>query len=119
MILRTLAFLSALASVQGAASAGTARVPAVMLGTWAHGSCAAQGNRLVITPSTAKLGTGKAAAVVYRPDDQGPGRGALHWNEEYVVDNFVYDSTQKAIVHNTQGFGMPGQMLYKRCPAAL
>jgi hypothetical protein len=55
--------------------------------------------------------------MVHQADEQSPGHGAIHWTQEGVVDNVVYDSTLHAIVYNSQGFGMPGQVVYKRCPS--
>ncbi len=111
-----LALYAALAAATGfplSATAG-ARVPSTMIGTWAHGSCSDPASRLRITAATAALGTGKPAAIYYDANDGGS-HAALHWRQEYNVDNFVYVRETKRIVHNTQGFGMPGAVVYKRC----
>jgi hypothetical protein len=110
----------AFALVLAAASARVAAVPAAMLGTWSDASCSAgAASRLVIGPKVAKLGTGRPMPIVYYPDDAGAGRGAIHWREEGNVDNFVYDAASKRIVHNLQGYHMPGQVLYRRCSAKM
>jgi hypothetical protein len=95
--------------------ATSAPVPRVMIGTWARGSCARPADRLVISPQSAKVGTAAAAPIVYYPDDDGRGHGAIHWREEGNVDNFVYVRSRDVIVHNTQGYHMPGRVVYKRC----
>jgi hypothetical protein len=99
------------------ADADSASVPAAMIGTWAHGSCASAANRLVVTATTAALGATTPQPIVYEADDAGPGRGAIHFQGEGSVDNFVYVAQSKTIVHNAQGYHMPGQVVYKRCPA--
>jgi hypothetical protein len=110
----------ALAFVFAAAGARTAPVPAAMLGTWSDASCSAgAASRLVIGPKVAKLGTGRPMPIVFYPDDTGKGRGAIHWREEGNVDNFVYDAASKRIVHNLQGYHMPGQVVYARCSAKM
>lgn len=96
-------------------SAAALAVPKTMIGTWAHGNCASQKDRLVITSTTAALGTDEPKPVVYFTNDAGPGKGALHWREEGNVDNFVYLSAERTIVHNTQGYNMPGRVYYGRC----
>jgi hypothetical protein len=116
IVLALASFFVLAPAAQAVAADHTAPVPSEMLGNWAHGSCSAASNRLLITPTKAKLGVAQSAPIQYFPNDEGAGRGAIHWAQEYVVDNFVYDSTSKAVVHNTQGFGMPGQVVYKRCP---
>jgi hypothetical protein len=88
-----------------------------MVGTWSTGSCTDASKLLVITATTAKMGTEPAAAIVYYPDDAGAGNGAIHWKEEGSVDNFVYVAEVKKLVHNTQGYGMPGKVAYVRCPS--
>lgn len=93
---------------------GAARppVPPAMLGTWAHGSCATPADRLVITARTAALGGGTPQPIYYSAQD---GDRAIHWSAEGNVDNFVYFSDRNVIVHNTQGYHMPGAVLYRRC----
>jgi hypothetical protein len=98
-------------------AAGSPAVPSDMLGTWSTGSCTDSSKLLVITATTAKMGTEPAAAIVYVPDDAGPGNGAIHWKEEGSVDNFVYVPEVKKLVHNTQGYGMPGKVAYVHCPS--
>lgn len=106
--------LAALCAAVALLGASNVQVPANMRGRWAHGSCAIAANRLIVTRKTAKLGIAKPAAIYYDPGAGGQG-AAIHWNQEYVVDNFVYAPSLNAIVHNTQGFGMPGAVLYKKC----
>ncbi len=60
-------------------------------------------------------GHGEAAEIVYVPNDDGAGHGAIHWAQEGNVDNFVYAAGKDAIVHNVQGYHMPGAVLYQRC----
>ena len=99
----------------GLLGASDSAIPARMLGLWAHGPCSVASDQLFISAQTARLGTGKPAAIYYDPGEGGQG-AAIHWQQEYVVDNFVYANALNAIVHNTQGFGMPGAVLYKKCP---
>jgi hypothetical protein len=92
-------------------------IPSAMLGTWSSGSCSDPSKLLLITATTVKMGTGPAASVVYVPDDDGAGNGAIHWTAEGSVDNFVLvtvDSTNK-IVYNAQGYHMPGAVAYTHC----
>jgi hypothetical protein len=98
-------------------AAVAAAVPSNMIGTWSSGRCSDQSSRLVITATTAKLGTSRAQKIVYYPNDDGAGHGAIHWQQEGNVDNFVYVSATKKIVHNVQGYHMPGAVLYARCPS--
>jgi hypothetical protein len=91
-------------------------VPSAMIGTWSSGRCSDPSSLLVITATTAKLGKNPAEPVVYYPNDDGSGHGAIHWKQEGNVDNFVYLAATKKIVHNTQGYHMPGAVLYARCP---
>jgi hypothetical protein len=98
-------------------AAVAAAVPSNMIGTWSSGRCSQQSSRLVITATTAKLGTSRAQKIVYCPNDDGAGHGAIHWQQEGNVDNFVYVSATKKIVHNVQGYHMPGAVLYARCPS--
>jgi hypothetical protein len=95
--------------------AATTPVPSVMLGTWSTGSCTDPSKLLVITATTAKMGTAAAAPIVYTADDDGAGNGAIHWAQEGSVDNFVYAASVKKIVYNAQGYHMPGQVAYVRC----
>ena len=104
------------ATIEPSRAIAASDVPRAMIGTWAHGNCASMKDRLVITPTVATFGTDQPKAIVYFTDDAGPGKGALRWREEYDVDNFVYESDRKMIIHNTQGYNMPGQVYYKRCP---
>lgn len=97
-------------------AAASAAVPSSMIGIWSSGRCSDEGSRLVITATTAKLGTNPAEPIVYYPNDDGNGHGAIHWKEEGNVDNFVYVTATKKILHNTQGYHMPGAVLYARCP---
>jgi hypothetical protein len=97
-------------------AASSNSIPTAMLGTWSMGSCSDSSKLLVITPSTVQMATDPAAAVVYYPDDAGAGNGAIHWKEEGSVDNFVYVPSTNKIVHNTQGYGMPGAVAYSHCP---
>ena len=98
-------------------AAGAAAVPSNMIGAWSSGRCSDQSSRLVITATTAKLGKSPARKIVYYPNDDGAGHGAVHWQQEGNVDNFIYVSATKKIVHNVQGYHMPGAVLYARCPS--
>lgn len=109
---------SAFVTILGAIAliGGTSKsVPPVFLGTWAHGSCANVADRLVIGPATARFNTMRPAAIYYDSFGDGAGHGAIHWDREYVVDNFVYVRENDVLIHNTQGFHMPGAVRYKRC----
>lgn len=86
-----------------------------MLGTWSSGSCSDADKLLVITPTTAKMGTSDSAAIAYAANDDGNGNGAIHWQAEGSVDNFVYDASNDRIIYNAQGYHMPGAVAYKRC----
>lgn len=97
--------------------AANAAVPKAMLGTWSSGSCSDAAKLLVIAPSTVAMGTAAALPVVYVPDDDGAGNGAIHWTAEGSVDNFVYVASTDTIVYNAQGYHMPGAVAYKRCTA--
>jgi hypothetical protein len=94
---------------------GPAPVPPAMLGTWTHASCSTKSALLAIGPKVAQLGTGRPMPIVYIANDDGAGNGAIHWRQEGNVDNFVYVAESKRIVHNTQGYHMPGQVVYTRC----
>ena len=93
-------------------------VPAAMLGTWSSGSCSDPAKLVVITATTAKMGTGPAAGIIYVADDDGAGNGAIHWKEEGSVDNFVYVASTDKLVYNAQGYHMPGAVGYTRCPSS-
>lgn len=94
----------------------TAPVPKAMLGTWSDSGCSGKsGTRLIIGPKVARLAGAHPMPIVYYVDDDGAGHGAIHWREEGNVDNFVYVPATKRIVHNTQGYHMPGQIIYQRC----
>ena len=91
-------------------------VPVAMRGVWAkHGRCDLLGERLTITDHTARYGDGPSANVYYDPTFQ----PAIYWSEEGVVDNFVLGRTPDILIHNTQGFDMPGEEAMARCPAKL
>ena len=99
------------------ASAKPGAVPKAMLGRWYHGPCSHPDQRLTITPTRAKLGAQPAAGIVYYPNDDGAGNGAIHWRAQFSVDNFVYLAAHNRIVHNTQGYHMPDEVVFRRCPA--
>jgi hypothetical protein len=109
------AVLAVTACAPGAAATAP-QVPAKMIGTWAKGGqCTVASSRLVIAKTTVTLGTAKPQKIVYVPNDDGAGHGAIHWAQEGNVDNFVYAAGKDAIVHNVQGYHMPGAVLYQRC----
>jgi hypothetical protein len=86
-------------------------VPASMQGTWGkNGRCDVPPDRLTITSTIAGWAEGYSGAVTYSADER-----AIHWDEEYETDNFVPGAHPDVIVHNTQGFHMPGQVGYARC----
>lgn len=86
-------------------------VPPTMQGVWGrHGRCDLRLERLTITAHTAGWGRGPFQRVDYNEGD-----GSVGWVEEGVVDNFVIGGTPDTLVHNTQGFHMPGQDGYLRC----
>ena len=97
---------------------GSSSVPATMLGTWSSGSCSDPAKLVVIAATTAKMGTGPAAEIVYVADDDGAGNGAIHWKEEGSVDNFVYVASADKLVYNAQVYHMPGAVAYTRCPSS-
>jgi hypothetical protein len=95
----------------GQANAASAKVPVNMRGLWGkHGRCDVGTERLTITANTAGWGKGPFDAVEYDPQFR-----AISWAEEGVVDNFVIGRTSNVLVHNTQGFHMPGEEGYARC----
>jgi hypothetical protein len=92
-----------------------ASVPANMQGTWGkHGRCDVLADRLTITGDKAGWGKGPFHSVTYDAQFR-----AIYWAEEGVVDNFVIGRTPNVLVHNTQGFHMPGEEGYARCAASL
>lgn len=88
-------------------------VPIKMLGTWGkHGRCDLLAARLTITHHTAGWGKGPFHRIIYDPQSEVP---TIYWDEEGVVDNFVMGRTKNLLVHQTQGFHMPGEEGYARC----
>ena len=103
-------FLLAL-TLAGAASPATS-VPIQMQGTWAkHGRCDLLAERFTITRHAAGWGKGPFRRVIFS-NEISP---AIYWDEEGVVDNFVMGRTNNILVHNTQGFNMPGEEGLARC----
>ena len=99
----------------GQAGAAVIDAPASLRGVWGRqGRCDLGAERLTITARTAGWGKGPFAAVHYDPEF-----GALAWVEEGLVDNFVVGRMPDTLVHNTQGFHMPGEEGYGRCGSAL
>jgi hypothetical protein len=97
-------------NLEQASAAGSA-VPADMQGVWAkHGRCDVRAERITITAHSAGWGKGPFAAVNYDPEFT-----ALFWDEEGVVDNFVFGRSHSVLIHNTQGFHMPGEVGLARC----
>ncbi|MDQ2858312.1 MAG: hypothetical protein M3R53_06630 [Candidatus Eremiobacteraeota bacterium] len=90
-------------------------VPRAYLGAWAHGSCAKLDDRLVITATSAHFSTMRPENIYFDASRDGGEFGAVHWRREGDVDNFVYLEANDMLVHNTQGFHMPGVVAYKRC----
>ncbi len=98
-------------------AAGPADVPAAFRGVWAEdGRCDASSARLVITDTAARLGAGQPQPVTFTPHDSPAGEDALHWSAEGEVDNFVLRHDPEMIVHNTEGYGMVGAAIFRRCP---
>ncbi len=101
-------------------------VPTAFIGTWAReGNCAMPEQRVAITAEVASVGTEEPVPVVYYADDDttghkpfpgDDGHGALLLAEEGNADNFVYDAEHDVLIHNTQGYNIPGGAeLLKRC----
>ena len=87
----------------------TDAVPLNMQGIWGkHGRCDILADRLTITSHTAGWANGPFHRVIYDND-------TISWDQEYVVDNFVIGRSPDNLVHNTQGFHMPGEQGYARC----
>lgn len=102
----------ALASMIFLASAHITAAPTAMRGTWGkNGRCDKLAERLTITRHTAGWGKGPFFRI-YFDAQSGP---TIFWDQEGVVDNFVMGGTKDVLVHNTEGFGMPGQEGYARC----
>lgn len=107
-------FVFAFALTTAAVASAETLVPSNMQGTWGkHGRCDVLADRLTITGEKAGWGKGPFQRVTY--DTQS---GAVYWAEEGVVDNFVIGRTPNSLVHNTQGFHMPGEEGYTRCGAS-
>jgi len=107
-IVGILTFLVAATCVETTAGA---TVPPNMQGTWGrHGRCDLLAERLTITAHKARWGNGSFHRVEYDEQD-----GAIGWVEEGVVDNFVMGRNADILIHNTQGFHMPGEQGYARC----
>jgi hypothetical protein len=86
-----------------------------MQGVWGkHGRCDLPHDRLTITAHKAGWGKRADGLVEYDPESR-----AVFWAEEGVVDNFVIGRTPRFLIHNTQGFGMPGEEGYVRCGAKM
>jgi len=67
-------------------------IPKEMQGVWGKdGDCKTPSERIVMTGSTAKFGTGQPSAMLYDPQD-GPGgrHRALHWVRQGVASNIEY-----------------------------
>jgi hypothetical protein len=95
----------------GQANAASTDVPLNMRGVWGkHGRCDIETDRLTITIHKAGWGKGPFGKVEYDPQFRD-----IYWVEEGVVDNFVIGRTPDVLVHNTQGFHMPGEEGYARC----
>ena len=111
-ILCAAAWTACLLTAAGAASAQPpSAVPTDMQGVWGrHGRCDVAADRLTVTAHTAGWGNGKAGRVYYDAT-----MDAVMWQQEGVVDNFVRSSTPAILIHNTQGFDMPGEDGYARC----
>jgi hypothetical protein len=108
-------FLGALALAAAGYAQAAAPIPASLQGTWGkHGRCDVLADRLTITGERAGWGKGPFHRVLY--DAQ---FSAVNWAEEGVVDNFVIGRTPNVLVHNTQGFHMPGEEGYARCSRSL
>lgn len=98
------------------AMAEEATIPAEFLGVWAkEGECTNAAQKITIAQNGIKMGKSAFLPIVYVPDDDGQGNGALHWAEEGVVDNFVYYKEGDYIRHNTQGYNMLGAEYLKQC----
>jgi len=90
-------------------------VPASMRGIWGRrGRCDLPAERLTITGETAGWGKGPFHSIDYDAKFN-----AIFWTEEGAVDNFVSGRNPNILVHNTQGFNMPGQEGYARCSTVL
>ena len=112
--LRQLICLALIAAASGGAAEPA--VPKAYRGVWARdGQCQSARNRLVLRDSTAQLGRGAPMPVILVPHDSPAGEDALHWAGEGNVDNFVLRRKPDAVVHNGQGYGMPGAELFRRC----
>jgi len=98
------------------AAPAAAPVPKVMLGYWSSTpSCTDRAAQLRVTATTAQVGNGPEQPIVYYPNDAARGQGAIHWRAEGNVDNFVYNAASHTIIHNGQGYHMPGRTSYHRC----
>lgn len=90
-------------------------VPPDMQGIWGwHGRCDVAADRLTITQSSARWGKAPFMPVTFEAETQ-----SINWMDEGAVDNFVRGKTGNVIVHNVQGFGMPGAQGYARCTDGL
>ena len=96
---------------RGEANARYVEVPSDMQGVWGkHGRCDIASERLTITAHSAGWANGSPGKVDYDPQFK-----AVSWVEEGAVDNFVMGRAPNILIHNTQGFHMPGEEGYARC----
>jgi hypothetical protein len=88
-------------------------VPTRMQGTCGkHGRCDLLTERLTIRSHSAGWGKGPFEKVYF---DNANGTPVIFWSEEGVVDNFVMGRNSNILIHNPQGFDMPGEEGYARC----
>ena len=100
-----------LVASNGQAALAKESVPLSMQGVWArHGHCDVLAERLAIKSHIAGWGRGPYSRIYYSPES-----AAIFWDEEGVVDNFVAGRRPETLVHNTQGFDMPGKVELVRC----
>lgn len=93
------------------AAAPVKSVPDDMQGVWGkHGRCDISTDRLTISDHNARWGSEPFRPITFDDEQQ-----SIYWDEEGVVDNFVRGQTRNVLVHNAQGFGMPGEEGYARC----
>jgi hypothetical protein len=78
----------------------------------ADGDCSSPTARLVVT----KRSSAEALPIVYDPNDEVAGCGAIHWAGGGNVDNLLYDAEHDRIIYNGQGYHMAGAVVYMRCP---
>ncbi len=121
--LKTVLSLALLASLTPAPlGAITPPVPLSIRGTWFHGRCDAPLTRLDVDSRTVRFGDSTETwPVRYDPaKTDAQGNLMLHFAEEFVVTQFVYERRVRLLVYYPKGKGVPGtEAVFHRCGVKL